>query len=227
MKAHAEHIYAIYKPKGPTSHDIVDAVRRITGERRVGHAGTLDPAATGVLVVGVGREATKKLNEVVAKEKEYVAVVHLGEESSTDDSEGARAIKTVSRIPVLKDVKDAAKGFIGAIKQMPPSFSALKVKGVRAYKLAREQKLVTLIERPVMIHRIEVMHYAWPLLTLRVTTGPGVYIRALARDMGRVLGVGGYLEDLERTRVGEFTKERARTLEQFDDYWSGHGHGRN
>ena len=225
MGTDPEDVYAIYKPKGPTSHDIVDSMRRITGERRVGHAGTLDPAACGVLVVGVGRTATKTLHDVVATEKEYVAVVRLGEESSTDDGEGEREKRTVERIPSPQDVAEAIKKFTGAIMQKPPKFSALKIRGVPAYKLAREKKEVEFGDRPVTVYGMHIIRYAWPLLELRATTGPGVYIRALARDMGIALGVGGYLKDIERTRVGEFTKDRAQTLEQFADYWRRRGNG--
>jgi len=201
-------IFAVYKPKGPTSHDIVDEIRKITSEKRVGHAGTLDPLARGVLVVGVGREATKKLGEVVKKEKEYIAEIKFGEESSTDDEEGEKKAWSVGKTPRLDEVGEAVKSFRGFIAQTPPIYSAIKIGGQKAYELARENIKIELKPREIEIKEIEILDYEWPFLKIRVVTGPGVYIRALARDIGRELGVGGYLVDLERTRVGDFTKEK-------------------
>lgn len=202
-------IFAVYKPKGPTSHDIVAEIRKRTGEKTVGHAGTLDPLASGVLVVGVGRDATKKLHEVVRAEKEYIADIKLGEESTTDDAEGAKTEVQVITEPNKEEVKGALKHFVGEIMQTPPQYSALKVGGRPAYKFARKGKVAPLLPRKVFVKEIELLEYAWPHLKIRVVTGPGVYIRALARDLGRALKVGGYLSDLERTRVGDFKKEDA------------------
>ncbi|MBI4837298.1 MAG: tRNA pseudouridine(55) synthase TruB [Candidatus Portnoybacteria bacterium] len=204
-----EKIFAIYKPSGPTSHDIVDEVRKITGEKKVGHAGILDPLARGVLVVGVGREATKKLDEVVQKEKEYIAEIKFGEESSTDDDEGEKTKLKVSKFPSYKDVEKVVREFVGNIEQTPPAYSAIKIHGKKAYELSRKGKTLELKPRKIEIKEIEILDYKWPFLRIGVVTGPGVYIRALARDIGGKLGVGGYLVDLERTRVGEFTKEKA------------------
>ncbi len=212
-------IFAIYKPKGPTSHDIVDEIRKITGEKRVGHAGTLDPLARGVLVVGVGREATKKLGEVVQKEKEYIAEIKLGEESSTDDEEGEKTKSQVNKSISFEDVEWVIGGFVGVIQQTPPAYSAIKIRGRKAYELARKNIKPDLKPREIEIKEIEILDYKWPFLKIRVVTGPGVYIRALARDIGRKLGVGGYLADLERTRVGEFTKEKAVEIEDLKDYF--------
>lgn len=201
---------AVYKPKGITSHDVINTLRHITGERRIGHAGTLDPLASGVLVVGIGREATRKLGEIVAKEKEYVATVRLGTESVTDDEEGdKRIINSQFSIINLSTISDQLSNFRGKILQTPPVYSAVKVSGKAAYKRARKGEVVKLKPREAEIKEIEILKYRWPDLTFRVVTGPGVYIRSLARDLGRALGTGGYLADLERTRVGEFTKERA------------------
>ena len=204
-----KNIFAVYKPKGPTSHDIIDEIRKITGVRKVGHAGTLDPLARGVLVVGVGREATKKLNEIVAKEKEYIAVIKLGEESTTDDEEGGKSVRSVGIVEDVKIVKDVVESFVGVIEQTPPVYSAVKVGGRPAHRRARRGEKVELKAREVEIKEIEILDYEWPFLKMRVVTGPGVYIRALARDIGRKLGNGGYLYDLERIRVGEFVKEDA------------------
>jgi len=199
-------IIGIYKPRGPTSHDIVDRVRKITGIKKVGHAGTLDPLASGVLVMAIGRSATKKISEYVGKEKEYIADVRFGVESETDDEEGKKhRIKQPDNHKVkLEEVEKVIPKFIGIIEQVPPIYSALKIKGKSAYKYARKGEVVKMKSREIEIKEIEILDYKWPDLKLRVVTGPGVYIRALARDIGHDLRVGGYLAGLERTRVGEF-----------------------
>jgi tRNA pseudouridine55 synthase len=207
-------IFAVYKPKGPTSHDIIDKIRKITGVRKVGHAGTLDPLARGVLVIGVGREATKKLGEIVAKEKEYIADIKLGEESETDDEEGEKISLGVNKLVSLKEVKNAVDKFVGNIAQVPPVYSAVKIKGTPSHRLARRGKAIEFKPRKVEIKEIEILDYEWPFLKLRVRTGPGVYIRALARDIGKKLGTGAYLAGLERVRVGEFNKNSALYLEE-------------
>lgn len=210
-----EKILAIYKPKGLTSHDVVQQIRNVTGIKTVGHAGTLDPLARGVLVIGIGREATRELRAIVGEEKEYLAAIQLGAQSSTDDSEGAVLQRDVPTPPAEEDVEKAVIRFQGTIRQVPPAYSAVHLHGVRAYQLARQGKTVALGEREVVVRTIKVVRYAWPRLELRVVTGPGVYIRSLARDIGYELGTGGYLLDLERTRVGKFTKQDALTLSQF------------
>jgi len=210
-----EGTFAIYKSKGPTSNDVLNQIRRIAGTRKVGHAGTLDPLATGVLVVAIGREATKKISESVKKEKEYLTTVKLGTTSTTDDEEGEKQIFEVKNIPEIKDIESIIPKFKGKILQTPPIFSAIKVHGQEAYKLARKGKDVELVAREVEIKEVELLDYNWPYLKLRVVTSPGVYIRSLARDIGKELGIGAYMADLERTRVGDFTKEKALTIEQF------------
>ncbi|MFA6525960.1 MAG: tRNA pseudouridine(55) synthase TruB [Candidatus Buchananbacteria bacterium] len=212
-------IIAINKPIGPTSFDIVAKVRKITNTKKVGHAGTLDPLASGVLVVAVGREDTKKISSIVEKEKEYVAEVTLGEESSTDDNEGEKLLINGS-VPELGDIKAVLLHFIGEIYQVPPIFSAMKINGKRAYKLAREGKEVEMKSRKVEIKEIELLEYTYPILKIRVVTGPGVYIRSLARDIGRELGTGAYMSGLIRTRVGEFTIDKAKTIEEFEKKYS-------
>ena len=207
-------ILAIYKPKGPTSHDIINQLRKITGIKKIGHAGTLDPLARGVLVVGIGREATKRLNNVVQKEKEYIATIKLGEESTTDDQEGAKNKTKVAKKPMLAEVKKTVSRFKGEISQRPPDYSAVKIKGKKAYQLARKGEKVNLASRKVEIKEIEILQYQWPYLRLRAVTGPGVYIRSLARDIGSKLQTGALLADLERTRVGSFTKEKSIQLEE-------------
>lgn len=209
-----QNIIVIYKPKGPTSHDIIAEIRKITNERRVGHAGTLDPLARGVLVVGIGREATKKLSQIVKKEKEYIAEITFGKESTTDDAEGEKKEWKVNKIPGHEDIEKIIQQFKGKIMQTPPVYSALKVRGKAAYKFARRGESIELKPREVEIKEIKMLKYEWPFLTLKVVTGPGVYIRALARDLGKELGVGGYLSDLERIRVGEFRKVDTLNLNQ-------------
>lgn len=201
-------IIAVWKPAGISSHDMINRVRRASGIRTVGHAGTLDPLARGVLVVGVGRAATRQLAAIVRRDKEYRATVRLGMTSSTDDEEGEKTTHAVIVIPARETVDAAARGFVGAIMQTPPLYSALKIKGKPAYAYAREGNNITMQARPVVIKEIEVLSYAFPDIRARVVTGAGVYIRSLARDIGAALGTGGYLADLERTRVGEYTKEQ-------------------
>ena len=209
----------MYKPKGPTSHDIVDKVRKITGVKTVGHAGTLDPLASGVLVIGVGKDATRALGEIVQKEKEYIAKIKLGEESVTDDAEGEKTVHKVSVPPTHSEVQSVVFKFCGNIFQMTPVYSAAKIRGKPAYKYARQGRPISPGARQVEIKGIEILKYEWPYLTLRVVTGSGVYVRALARDIGRELKTGGYLFELERTRVGEFTKEKAILVGDLAEFW--------
>jgi len=207
-----EGIFAVYKEEGMTSHDVVDLVRRHTGQKRVGHAGTLDPCAKGVLVVGVGRPATRTLGLVAGGEKEYVARIKLGWRSSTDDREGEKEQVNVSTIPSPQQVADALQDFVGTISQRPPAFSAIKIGGRPAYRFARANKQIDLAAREVEVKEIELLGYAWPFVDVRMVTGPGVYVRAIARDLGAALGTGGYVEELERTRVGPYTKDLAVRL---------------
>lgn len=199
-----------------TSHDVINRLRRISGEQRIGHAGTLDPLARGILVVGVGREATKKLGEIESKEKEYLAEIRLGLESSTGDEEGEKREVLPDRIPTREEVEAAARKLTGEIEQVPPIYSAVKVAGKPAFRYARAGREVKLRARKVQVKKIEVLFYEWPLLRMRAITGPGVYVRALARDLGQALGTAGYLTGLERVRVGEFTKEKALLLEEIE-----------
>lgn len=212
-------IFAFYKLKGITSNDAVQKARSIVGRSvKVGHAGTLDPLAQGVLVIAVGREATKKISEVVKKEKEYVAEITLGYESVTDDAEGEKTAVSFSEKPNLEQIKKILPEFTGTIKQTPPIYSAIKVFGREAYKYARKGQAVEMESRDAEIKNIEILEYTWPILKIKVITGPGVYIRSLARDIGRKLGVGGYLSFLERTRVGDFKKEDAVLMEKLPNF---------
>ncbi|PIR98227.1 MAG: tRNA pseudouridine(55) synthase TruB [Candidatus Colwellbacteria bacterium CG10_big_fil_rev_8_21_14_0_10_42_22] len=209
-------ILNINKPAGITSHDVVDRVRKITGVRKVGHGGTLDPFATGVLVVGVGRESTKKLGEISrGTVKEYEATIELGKTSTTGDPEG-KIINTANEATVsaigLQRVEEVLVGFLGETSQTPPIYSALKIKGVPAYKLARKGLIPKLEKRDIKIDALEIVKHHPPFLQIRVAVSSGTYIRSLAGDIGKALGVGGYLKKLKRTRVGEYTVDQSQNL---------------
>lgn len=207
-----EGIFAVYKPKGMKSHDVVYLVRRATGIKRVGHGGTLDPLAEGVLVIAVGRENTRLLDQYVKGEKEYVATIFLGATSTTDDEEGDIQIVNENIKPSLSEVEEVIKKFIGNIEQIPPIYSSIKIKGRPAHRRVRKGETVTLDSRTVIINSIIIDHYDYPILQLKISCGSGVYIRSLARDIGKELGTGGYLKGLIRTRVGNFTIDKAITL---------------
>lgn len=208
-------IININKPKGMTSHDVVDEIRNSTGEQRVGHAGTLDPFATGVLVVAVGREDTKKLGKIAQHtEKEYQAILVLGKTSTTGDPEGEITIGSKKEI-TQDEIKTVLQKFKGEITQTPPAFSAIKIKGVRAYKLARAGKTIELPPRKITIHAIDILEFEYPLLKLEITCSAGTYIRSLGKDIGKELGCGAYVKELTRTRVGDFTIEDSKTLKEF------------
>lgn len=205
-------IFAVYKPKGLTSNAVLNRLRRAAHIKKIGHAGTLDPLAEGVLVVGVGREATKQLAKEVAKEKEYRASVMLGISSTTDDEEGEKTNHVDYSISTREDIEIILHRFQGKILQTPPSYSAIKINGKEAYKRVRKGEEVLMKPREVVIKSIVLEWYDWPHVTLKVVTGPGVYIRSLARDIGAVLGTGAYLSGLVRTRVGLWTSENALSL---------------
>lgn len=210
-----EGIFAINKSLGMTSHDVVAIVRKKTGVKRVGHGGTLDPLATGVLVIAVGRENTKLLNQYVHGEKEYVATIFLGATTDTYDSEGAVTTVEIKTQPSIDKIKVTIKKFTGQIEQIPPIYSALKLGGQPAYKRARRGEQISMNSRTVIIDSITIDHYSYPILKLKVITGPGVYIRSLANDIGDKLGTGGYLKGLVRTRVANFKIEDAKSIEEF------------
>ncbi len=216
-------IYIIYKPKGPTSHDMIDEVRKIVRVKKVGHAGTLDPLASGVLIIGIGRDATRQLGSLAKHEKEYIATICFGMTSTTDDAEGQKKLAPPPTIPTEATIGSILPHFIGEIMQTPPIYSAIKIQGQAAYKLAREGIKPTLKPRKIFIRSIKLIEYNWPHCTIRVICGPGTYIRSLARDMGTALAMGGYLADLERTRIGKFTKDNALTLDAFKKWVSHHG----
>ncbi len=202
-------IVPVYKPKGPTSHDVIDKIRKITGIQKVGHAGTLDPLASGILVVGIGRPATKKLSTFVDKEKEYVADIHFGITSTTDDEQGDKTISYTGNPLPLSDIQKILPQFVGIIQQIPPVYSAVKIRGKPAHRRIRKGENVILSPRKREVKHITIKNYSWPYAKIHVTTGKGVYIRALARDIGKKLNVGAYLYDLVRIRVGGFSLDDA------------------
>ena len=222
------------KPAGLTSHDIVARVRRLAGTRRVGHGGTLDPMATGLLVVGIGR-ATRLLGHLALHDKDYAATIRLGQTTSTDDAQGQVLDAASTESVTEAAVAAAVAAFVGEIEQRPPAVSAIKVDGKRAYKRVRAGEDVVLATRKVTVSRFEVGEFRrpaavefrrpaegsdvdlpWLDFDALVTCSSGTYIRALARDVGEALGVGGHLAALRRTRVGAFDLTVARTLAELE-----------
>jgi tRNA pseudouridine55 synthase len=205
------------KPGGMTSHDVVARVRRLAGTRKVGHAGTLDPMATGVLVVGV-EKATRLLGYLTLTEKEYSATIRLGQTTSTDDAEGEITGTATAEGVTVEAIGQAVAGLTGEILQVPPAVSAIKVDGQRAYRLTRAGAAPELKARPVTVYEFTVTgtRRDGDMLDVDATVrcSSGTYIRALARDLGAALGTGGHLTRLRRTRVGGYRIEDARTLEQ-------------
>jgi tRNA pseudouridine55 synthase len=210
-------IVVVDKPAGMTSHDVVARCRRVFSTRRVGHAGTLDPMATGVLVIGVDR-ATKILGLLTAASKSYAATIRLGQTTSTEDAEG-ELLQSVSTEHVTDEaIADAIASLRGEIEQVPSAVSAIKVDGRRAYRLVRAGHAVELAARPVRIDRFEMLATRREVegvvdVDVEVDCSSGTYIRALARDLGAALAVGGHLTSLRRTRVGRFGLDEARSLD--------------
>jgi len=222
-------ILNINKPLGLTSFDVVAAVRKATGIKKVGHAGTLDPMATGVLIVAVGRESTKKIDQLMAGEKEYVADIILGAETDSLDRDGV--IMSTPPVPALSKerIDTVVQRFVGTIEQIPPMFSAVHYQGQRLYQLARKGKTVLVPPRIVTIHAIDILTYPesnhvgagsqpaqtpspFHHFTIRVTCEKGVYIRSLARDIGNALGTVAFLKGLVRTRIGDYHLENSLQL---------------
>jgi tRNA pseudouridine55 synthase len=196
------------KPRGWTSHDVVDAARRWLGTRRVGHLGTLDPLATGVLPLAV-REATKLVPFLEGGEKSYAGAIRLGLETDTLDAEGEVVRRHEGPLPDEAAVREALAAFVGEIEQLPPMFSAVKQGGVPLHRLAREGREVERKPKRVRIDRLELVKYGPPDVEIEVDCSAGTYVRALASDLGRRLGCGAHLASLRRTRSGPFTEDQA------------------
>jgi tRNA pseudouridine55 synthase len=209
-------ILNIDKPAGWTSHDVVAWVRRVLHEKRAGHAGTLDPMATGVLLVCVG-QATRVAEYLMGGEKVYRAEVQLGVVTDTYDADGQ--VIAAAAVPPLSadDLRPALAGFVGDIWQVPPAYSAIKQDGVAAYRKARRGEAVELAARPVSIYGIELLDWSAPRLTIEVTCGPGTYIRSLAHDLGQALGCGAMLSRLVRLRSSQFTLDDAAGTDDLAD----------
>ena len=205
------------KPAGLTSHAVVSRVRRLAGTRKVGHAGTLDPMATGVLVLGVNR-ATRLLGHLMLTEKGYDATIRLGASTTTDDAEGEVVATAATDHLTEAQVRDALAAFLGEIDQKPTAVSAIKVDGKRAYQRVREGEAVDLPARRVTIHDLEVLEVRASDVDVSVRCSSGTYVRAIARDLGAALGVGGHLVALRRTAVGPFDLSVAHTLEDLAEH---------
>ena len=216
----AEGVVVVDKPGGWTSHDVVARMRRLAGTRKVGHAGTLDPMATGVLILGIGR-ATRLLGHIAASDKSYDATIRLGESTVTDDAEGDVTGSAPARHLRDDQIRAAMETFVGDIQQVPSAVSAVKVDGVRSYARVRAGEEVALPARPVTVASFDVLQIRRGAIDLvdvdvTVTCSTGTYIRSLARDLGLALGVGGHLTALRRSRVGSFSLSAAWTLEQLE-----------
>lgn len=213
-------ILNIDKPQGFTSHDLVVKVRQASGMRRVGHAGTLDPLATGVLLICFG-QATRIADYLMESPKVYRAQVRLGIKTDTGDAEGKVISHSDPSEVTLQEIEGALASFRGRIQQIPPIYSALKKEGVPLYRLARQGVAFEPTPREVEIFRLEVLDWAPPLLEIEVTSSPGTYIRALARDLGDKLGCGAHLSRLVRLACGRFTLEEAATLPEVEEAFHG------
>lgn len=207
-------VILVNKPYDWTSFDVVRKIRNLIKIKKIGHAGTLDPLATGLLILCTGK-FTKKINEYMAREKEYTGTIVLGATTPTYDLESIpENFKDATQV-TAQQVEDTAKQFTGEIMQVPPIFSAIKKDGKRAYELARRGKDIELAARPVTVTAFTTT-YNYPEVHFRIVCSTGTYIRSLAHDLGQAIGCGGYLSALCRTRIGEFNLEDAVTMEQFE-----------
>ncbi|MEW6686233.1 MAG: tRNA pseudouridine(55) synthase TruB [Candidatus Edwardsbacteria bacterium] len=203
------------KPKGWTSFDVVAKIRGITKERKVGHTGTLDPQATGVLIIALGK-ATKLIQFIAQTDKEYLATIRLGITTDTFDSEG-KILKTKEAPQLSRNkIEEVLSQFRGEIEQLPPMFSAIKSQGKKLYQLARKGITVERKSRKVKIKKLQIENIDLPFLTLRIECSKGTYIRSLANDLGEKLGCGAYLHQLVRLRAGQFRLEQAVKMEQLN-----------
>jgi len=216
----------VNKPVGWTSFDAVNYVRKKariesgTKSIKVGHTGTLDPFASGLLIIGVGREATKRLDAFVGLPKTYIAIIHLGLVSDTQDVTGEITdfpVKPgINATPTLEEITNILTTFKGKQLQIPPMHSAKKVGGERLYKLARQGKEIERLPNEIEIYDLKLLDYSWPLLKIEVACSAGTYIRTVAHDIGQKLGVGAYCEGLIRTKIGTYLLENAQNIEAVD-----------
>ncbi|MFH1522197.1 MAG: tRNA pseudouridine(55) synthase TruB [Patescibacteria group bacterium] len=207
----------INKPSGPTSHDIINRLRKITDIKKIGHAGTLDPFASGVLICAIGREATKEIRQFVNMDKEYVAEIYLGAISDTCDRTGRIVERKLSfGYPKLSFVKGALKSFRGKQRQMVPAYSATKIGGKKMYELARLGRKIARPTTDIEIYDIKLIKYKWPVLKIRIRCSSGTYIRTLAYDIGQKLKWGAYLRELERSAIGDYRIKNAVKIENLN-----------
>ena len=213
----------IDKPKDWTSHDIVAKIRGIarkeTGIKKikVGHAGTLDPFATGLLIIGIGRESTKKLDDFKALKKTYIATIRIGATSDTQDSTGKiiKNINSENLTPDIEQINEVLKTFVGKQKQVPPMYSAKKVDGKKLYDLARKGIEIKREANEIEIYYIKLLEYNYPNLKIEVNCSTGTYIRTLAHDIGIKLGTGAYCDELRRTKIGQYSVDKAEKISEF------------
>ncbi|MCX6798043.1 MAG: tRNA pseudouridine(55) synthase TruB [Candidatus Falkowbacteria bacterium] len=204
----------IDKPLGPSSHTVVNRLRGISGFKKIGHAGTLDPLASGLLLLAIGREYTKKLGGLIKLDKEYWAEIYLGATSDTYDREGKVSQTYIGKRLSRSLVKKTLKNWEGEVKQKPPIFSAKKINGRKLYQLARQGKKIEIEPRLIKIYKIKILKYRWPILKIRINCASGTYIRSLAHDLGADLGCGAYLYNLRRTKIGQATIKKAIKLDK-------------
>lgn len=207
----------IDKPLNMSSHGVVYHLRRLSGIKKIGHAGTLDPKASGLMILAVDRSATKKISQFVKMDKEYEAEIYLGATSKTYDREGKILSEYQGKILDKENVVKAIEHFLGEQEQLPPMYSAKKVNGQKLYDLAREGRDIERPRQKITVYNLEILDYSWPLLKLRIKCSSGTYIRTLAYDLGNFLGVGAYLFELRRTKIGNFTIDQAVELDKLDN----------
>ena len=215
-----ENIYGfllINKPKSISSHDVVNVLRKITNIKKIGHAGTLDPLAEGLLLLAIGRKATKEINYFIGLDKEYKATLKLGEETDTYDKEGKITRKYNEKKIKKKKIKEVLKSFTKEQLQVPPMFSAKKVKGEKLYKLARQGIIIDRKPCLIKIYKIKFIKYSWPYLKIKVKCSSGTYIRSLAYDIGLELNCGAHLYDLKRTKIGNYKLKNAHKLHKINE----------
>lgn len=213
-------VILIDKPFGWTSFDVIAKIRNILQQKKIGHSGTLDPLATGLLIICVGRKATKKIEIFQNLEKYYEAIIKFGYNTETYDAEGKEIFISETKDLTIKKIENILNNFIGEIEQIPPKFSAKKINGQSAYKLARKHKNFELKPQIVNIKDIKIKHFENPFLKINVICSKGTYIRSLAYEIGKKLGYGGYLTDLRRNAIGEYNVDKALTIEEFIKYYS-------
>lgn len=212
MNFQKEGLYLVNKPRGRSSFSAVAQIRRLSGVKKVGHAGTLDPEAEGLLIIMVGKDYTKQAEKYSKLDKTYEFEIKLGEFSSTDDEEGSKT-KVSTRQPTKAEILKLLQKLTGEIDQTPPIFSAIKIDGQRAYKLARKGDEVKISSRKIQVKKFELIGYDYPIVRFRVDVSSGTYIRSLAREIGNRLETGAYCTKIVRTRIGSYHLADAANLD--------------